>query len=148
MRASRIWLQARGLRQTETAVFKGTNKILHSARSRREEHFPHRKLKQNYLLLTGSWRAFSGGVSWQGLTTGVGELENPPWCKPSWSSPLALLRSCRPHGWVTSGQTTTREGVQLHPPADSWFKALLSKALTTRARPSFFHHQSIPLRCL
>ena len=88
----------RGLRQTETPVFKGTNEILHSARYRREEHFPHRKLKQNYLLLTGSWRALSGGVSWKGLTTGVGELENPPWCKPTWSSPLALLRPYGPPG--------------------------------------------------
>ena len=31
----------------------------------------------------------------QGLTTGMGALEGPPWCKPS-SSPLTLHRACRP----------------------------------------------------
>ena len=41
----------------------------------------------------------------------------------------------RPQGWVTSGQTTNREGVQPHPSADNWIKALLSKALPCRARP-------------
>ena len=46
-------------------------------------------------------------------------------------------------GWVTSGQKTTKEGVPPHPSADNWIKALLSKALPTRARPSFSHHQSL-----
>ena len=50
----------------------------------------------------------------------------------------------RPQGWVTSGQTTNREGVQPHPSADNWIKALLSKTLPCRARPSFSHHQSLP----
>ena len=44
-----------------------------------------------------------------------------------------------PQGSVTSGQTTTREGVKPHPSADNWIKALLSKVLPTRARPSFSH---------
>lgn len=35
--------------ETETPVLQGTNKILHSARSRKEELL-HRKLNQNYLL--------------------------------------------------------------------------------------------------
>ena len=47
-------------------------------------------------------------------------------------------------GWVTSGQKTTKEGVPPHPSADNWIKALLSKALPTRARPSFSHYQSLP----
>jgi len=42
----------------------------------------------------------------------------------------------------------TREGMQPHPSADKWIKALLSKALLTRARPSFSHHQSLPSRSL
>ena len=25
-----------------------------------------------------------------------GALEGPPWCKPSWSSPLTYHRACRP----------------------------------------------------
>jgi len=33
--------------------------------------------------------------------------------------------------------------MQPHSSADNWIKALLSKALPTRARPSFSHHQSL-----
>ena len=36
------------------------------------------------------------------------------------------------------------EGGQPHPSADNWIKVLLSKALPTRARLSFSHHQSLP----
>ena len=39
-------------------------------------------------------------------------------------------------------------GVQPHPSADNWIKVLLSKALLTRARPSFSHGQSFPSICL
>ena len=38
--------------------------------------------------------------------------------------------------------------MQPHPSADNWIKVLLSKALLTRARPSFAHGQSLPSRCL
>ena len=31
-----------------------------------------------------------------------------------------------------------------HPSADDWIKVLVSKALPTRARPNFSHHQSLP----
>ena len=41
---------SRGLRGTEIPVLEGTNKILHSWRPGREEQWPHRRLKQNYLL--------------------------------------------------------------------------------------------------
>ena len=81
------------------------------------------------------------GLPWGPGSAGAqhraGALEGPPWCKVSWRSPLSLHRACRPQGWVTSGQTTTREGVQSHPSVENWIKALLSKALPTRARPSF-----------
>ena len=53
-------------------------------------------------------------------------------------------KAWRPQGWVASGQTTSRKGMQPHPSAENWIKALLSKALPTRARPSFSHHQSLP----
>ena len=46
--------------------------------------------------------------------------------------------------WVTSGQTTTREGEQPNPSADNWSEVLLSKALPTRAKNSFSHRQSLP----
>ena len=48
-----------------------------------------------------------------------------------------------PEGQVASGQKTTREGVQTHPSADNWIKALVSKALPTRTRTSFSHQQSL-----
>ena len=37
-------------------------------------------------------------------------------------------RALRPQGWVSSGQTTNKEGAQPHPSADNWVKDL-------RARP-------------
>jgi len=46
--------------------------------------------------------------------------------------------------WVTTGQTTNREGAQPHPSADNRIKVFLGMALPTRARPSFSHHQSLP----
>ena len=48
-------------------------------------------------------------------------------------------KSLRLQGWVASGQTINREGVQPHPLADNWIKVLLS----TRTRPSFPHSQSL-----
>ena len=74
----------------------------------------------------------SGGMGWQWLTTGIWALEGPPWHKPSWSSPLTLPQT-QPWVWVASGQATTREGLQPHSSADNWIKALLGKALPTRA---------------
>ena len=47
--------------------------------------------------------------------------------------------------WVASGQKTTREGGQPHSSADNWIKALLSKAMLTKTRPSFSHPDS-PIR--
>ena len=44
----------------------------------------------------------------------------------------------------TSGQKAIRVRAQPHPSADNWIKALLSKALLTRARPSFSHHHFLP----
>ena len=111
---------SRGQRETETPVLEGTNKILCAPRPRGENQWPHRR--ENYLLgLKGS----CGSMGQQGLTTRTGALEGPPWHKPSWSLPLTLPQSCRSQGWVASGQTTTREGVQPHPSADNWIEALL-----------------------
>ena len=51
-------------------------------------------------------------------------------------------------GWVTSGQTALREGVQPRPSANDWIEVSQSKALPIRARPSVSHHQSLPSRSL
>ena len=53
-----------------------------------------------------------------------------------------------PIGSRTPGQTTNREEIRSHPSADYWIKDLLSKALPTRARPSFPHSQPLPLGSL
>ena len=65
----------------------------------------------------------------------------------------AMSDSSRPHGPQHSRlghlrPNNHREEVQSRPSADNWIKALLSKALPTRTRPSFSHHQSIPSRRL
>ena len=61
-----------------------------------------------------------------------------PYGRSSW--PWRWSSSSRP-SCTTLGQTTNREWVR-HPSADNWIKALLSKALPTKATPSFSHHQS------
>ena len=59
-----------------------------------------------------------------------------PWYKPSWRSPLTLPQSLRPNNYQGGSDT---------PPISRLLdKALLSKALPTRARPSFSHYQSLP----
>ena len=62
-------------------------------------------------------------------------LGSTTWHEPSQSPPLAPPKSPgRLQCWVASGQTTNREGPQLHPSADKRIKVLLSSA----------HHQSLP----
>ena len=70
-----------------------------------------------------------------------------------WKVPLGInlefhhqpyQRVHRPHGWVASGQTTTREEGN---PANQQILGL-SKALPTRTRPSFSHCQFLPSRSL
>ena len=76
----------------------------------------------------------------QELTTGMEALPAAALKRVSLAKVLlALYRAYKLQGWVTSGQTTSGLGVQPHPSADNWIKALLIKALFTRARPSFSH---------
>ena len=88
------------------------------------------------------------GAGPQGIPTGRGTAaagpEGPLGVSPLGGHHQPCHRACRSQGWVTSGQTTTREGVRLHPSADNWMKALLRKALPSRARPSVSHDQSLP----
>ena len=110
-----------GLGATETPVLEGTNKILPAPRSRGKEQWPHRRLNQNSLLmLEGLLRRQGHWQQWLGR------------------SPLEFTT------YHKAGQTATSEGVQPYPSADNWIKALLSKALPTRARFSFSHSQSPP----
>ena len=137
---------SRGLWETQTPVWEGTNKTLHTPRPRGEEHWPHSRLNQNSLLV-------SEGLLWRRGAAGAHQGQGH-WKVPLGINPLELairtrhVSYHRPQGWVTSGQTTTREGVQPHPSAANCIKALLSKALPIRARPSFSHCQSLPSRSL
>ena len=66
-------------------------------------------------------------------------LKGPPWRKPSLSSPLTL----QPRAGSPQAKKLKRREQQPHLSADNWIKALLSKALPIRERPSFSHHQSL-----
>ena len=91
----------------------------------------------------------SEGLLWRRGAAGAHQGQGH-WKVPLGINPLELairtrhVSYHRPQGWVTSGQTTTREGVQPHPSAANCIKALLSKALPIKARPSFCHCQSLP----
>ena len=67
-------------------------------------------------------------VAHQGTNTLAAEvLGSTPWHETSQSLPLAPTNSLsRLQCWVTSGQTTNREGTQTHPSADKWIKVLQS----------------------
>ena len=119
----------------QTPVLKDRNKILPTPRPRGEEQWPQRRLNRNSLLVL---EGLLWSVGQQGLATGMGAL-----AAAVQEAPLAGTPS-RIHHWLyyraqgrVSGQTTTREGVQHHPSADNWIKALLSKALPTEQDPVF-----------
>ena len=76
----------------------------------------------------------------EGLTTRMGGLaaavvEGPLWCKLSWRSPLTQPQRPADMG-AESSQTKKLPGQVV--------KALLGKALPSRARPSFSEYQSLP----
>ena len=73
-----------------------------------------------------------------------------PWTEKSGRLQSMGLQRVR-QDWATNtyiqldhlGQKNVREGVQPHSSANNWIKALLSKALPTRARTGFSYHQSL-----
>ena len=148
LRASRMWLQAfqrtRGDRDSRLGWHKknfGCTKI-----QRREAVTP-QETEPNLFASVGG-PPVEAWVS-RGSPQGWGHWKVPLGVNPIGVHYLPSHRACRPQGWVTTlGQTATTEGVQLHPSPDNWIKALLNKALPTRARPSFSHCQSLPSRSL
>ena len=86
----------------------------------------------------------------QGLTTGYGGH----WKVPLGINPLELTinPTIEPQipglGCLRANNYQGGSATPPHLSADKWIKALLSKALPTRARPSFSHHQSLPSRSL
>ena len=117
-----------GLREMETPVLKGTNKILRAPRPRGKEQWLHRRLNQNYMLVLEGllWRHGLAGASHRDRDTGSNRPEKSPLVSPH--------RACRPQSCIAAGQTTTGVGAQPHLLADNRIKALLIKALPTRAR--------------
>ena len=89
-------------------------------RHRGKEQWLHRKLNQNYLLVLE-------GLLWRHGSAGAHCRDGGDWQQLSGKVPFVNL---------------TIELGHLRPKniADNWIKALLSKALLTRARPSFSHH--------
>ena len=95
--------------------------------------------------------SWGGGMGWW-PAMGIGPLAAAVLWGVCWhKSFLEAISSpvdCGLQHWVISGQTTNREGAQPHLSADNWIKDFLSRALPTRARPSFLHSQSLPLGSL
>ena len=127
-----------GLGETETPVMEGTNKTLGVPRPRGKEQWPHRSMSagpSNYLLVLE-------GLLWvsRGPPQGWGH-----WQQQSWKVPLvwALLKFAidptlepiDPKTWSPRAKLLTGKG---HNPTYQQifgFKALLSRALSIRARP-------------
>ena len=68
-----------------------------------------------------------------------------------WKVPLGVChqpyhKAGRSQGSVTSGQTTTREGVKPHPPADDWIKGFAEQEPAHQSKTQFF--PSLPSRSL
>ena len=145
LKVSGIWLQDfDGTGGNRDSTLGGHTQSSVCSGTQEKEQWAHRRLNQTYLLvLEGLLQR--GGWPWFIVrrTLAAEVLGSTPWHEPSQSLPLAQPKSLdRIQCWVTSGQTTNREGTQLHPSADKWIKVLLSSG--TRATLSSTHHQSLP----
>ena len=139
-----------GLGETETPVLEWKYKTLHASRLRRKEQWPHRRLSQNYLLVLEGllWRHGSTGAHHRDGGTGSCSPGRLPWVLTLLVvtiNPKMEPTDHRAHrACLSQAKKITRKGAKPHPPADNWIKALLSKALSTRARLSFSHHHTLP----
>ena len=148
LKPSGIWLQdfgkTGGNRDSTLGVH--TQSSVHIG-TRRKEQWPHRRLNQTYLLvLEGLLQRRGPAVAHKGTRTLAAEvLGSTPWREPSQSLPLAPLKSPgRLQCWVTSGQTTNKEGT--HATHHQTGRLKIYWALPTRATASSTHHQSLPSR--
>ena len=132
LKASRIWLQdfdrTGGKRDS---ILGGHTQSSVCIRTQGKEQWPHRRLKQTYLLMLGGllkrWEWLCLTVSTRILAAEV--LGTTPCREPSQSQPLASPKSPgRLQCWVASGQTTNREGTHPHPSAVKQIKVSLSSA--------------------
>ena len=143
-----------GLGETETPVLEWKYKTLHASRLRRKEQWPHRRLSQNYLLVLEGllWRHGSTGAHHRDGGTGSCSPGRLPWVLTLLVvtiNPKMEPTDHRAHrACLSQAKKITRKGAKPHPPADNCIKALLSKALSTRAGSSYSHNQSLPLGSL
>ena len=91
----------------------------------------------NYLLVLEGllWKHGSGGPHHKDGGTGSSSLGRFPLVQTLLEVTInPTIEASRPGGWLVSGQKLPGQVV----------KVLLSKALPSRARPTFSHHQSLP----
>ena len=95
-----------------------------------------RRLNHNYLLVLEGllWRCGSGGARHRARALAAAVWECPPWHKPSWRQQLT---GPQPTGLGRLRPTSYQGRSETPPLPDNWIKALLSKTLSNRARPSF-----------
>ena len=125
-----------GRGETETPFLEGTHKVVCAPGPTGKEQWPHRRLKQTYLLV------LEGFLQKQGLAMAHhGDKDTGSRSSGKYSLGWALLEVplVPPKGlWAPVlgclMPNTNREGTQLHPSADKQIKVLLSSD----------HHQSLP----
>ena len=120
-----------GLWETETPLMEGTHRIMCASGPRGRSSDP----RGDWTRPTCQcWRVSCRGGGWLCLTVRTRTLAaevlgSTPWLEPTQNLPLAppkrpVMLQC----WVTSSQTTNREGTQPHPSAVKQIKVLLSCA--------------------
>ena len=127
------------LRETETSLYKGTNKTCVHQDSQKGAVPPLETEPDLPANVVGS-----PVEAW--LPKGWGHWRQESWKVSFGVSPLGghlypYHRASRLHGCITSGQQV---GGKPLPLAGNWIKASLSTALPIRGRPSFPHSQSFP----
>ena len=89
-------------------------------------------------------KVLCGGVGQQWTATWTGALAAAVLESLCHISPFEGQLQPYHRAWAASGQTTNREGAQLHPSVENWIKDLQNMALLTTPRFDFTHSQSLP----
>lgn len=105
---------------------------------RGKEQRPHRRHKQNYLLVLEGLLQTVGqqGLHWRGALAAAVQ-EGPTWHKPTWRSPLI-------QGWVRPNNY--QGGMQPHPPVDNCTKALPEQGPAHHSKTQFFPSPVPPIK--
>ena len=115
----------------------GYKRILAHTKTQRKGAVTPLETELNYLLVLEGllWKHGSGGPHHKDGGTGSSSLGRFPLVQTLLEVTInPTIEASRPGGWLVSGQKLPGQVV----------KVLLSKALPSRARPTFSHHQSLP----